>query len=252
MWFFSPRYKHQHHHRHHHHQRILYHRPPRRHRQQAQVWTQTLPFHWPAGHESKRWGESCRTRTFNAQCFLRISPFSSLQYLFILFWGQYLNRSGTGTSVSWLSLTPNALPALKSAFFLSMSCSALACFSCLFLFFQAKNVSRVIRVTSAPRAARYNKEQMLITTIVIDNYQIQWHCYFTIMFWTILLTSVSINSSREIISSFISSFFLSFFRTKPTGRAWRYIQLSLPPGQTQNQPYLLFSIASRKNLHTLN
>lgn len=62
-------------------------------------------------------------------------------------------------------------------------------------------------------------------------------------------TSFSIRSSNEISSCF-SSFFLSFFNTKPGGRAWRYIQLSPPPGQTQNHPYLLFSIASRKYLQT--
>lgn len=64
-----------------------------------------------------------------------------------------------------------------------------------------------------------------------------------------VLTSFSISSSSEISSSF-SSFFLSFFSTKPGGRACRYIQLSPPPGHTQNHPYLLFSMASRKYLHT--
>ena len=64
-----------------------------------------------------------------------------------------------------------------------------------------------------------------------------------------VLTSFSISSSSEISSSF-SSFFLSFFSTKPGGRACRYIQVSAPPGHTQNQPYLLFSMASRKYLHT--
>lgn len=63
------------------------------------------------------------------------------------------------------------------------------------------------------------------------------------------VTSFSMSSSSEISSSF-SSFFLSFFNTKPGGRAWRYIQVSPAFGHTQNQPYLLFSMASRKYLHT--
>lgn len=65
----------------------------------------------------------------------------------------------------------------------------------------------------------------------------------------VILTSLSISSSNEISSS-VSSFFLSFFSTKPGGRACRYIQLSPPAGHTQNQPYLLFSMASKKYLHT--
>ncbi len=100
--------------------------------------------------KAMRWGEEVLFQELDILCLISRSVFDSIRQ--------------TG-----FSLTPNALPALKSAFFFSMSCSALASFSCLLLFFQAKNVTRVIRVTSAPRADRYNKDQM------IDNYQLQWH-----------------------------------------------------------------------------
>lgn len=53
-----------------------------------------------------------------------------------------------------LGHTTNAFPALKSAFLLSISCSNLSIFSCLFLFFHARKDSRVILVTFGPRAER--------------------------------------------------------------------------------------------------
>lgn len=151
-------------------------------------------------------------------------------------------------------------------------------FSCLFLFFQARKVSKVIRVTSAPRAARCrdrDRHQDEQSTDSVQGYISHmeylrssshqaslalcggniWgsnlaasHVYLS-NHKSSILTSFSISSSSEISSSF-SSFFLSFFSTKPGGRACRYIQTSAPPGHTQNQPYLLFSMASRKYLHT--
>ena len=57
--------------------------------------------------------------------------------------------------------TTNALPALKSAFLLSISCSALSIFSCLFLLFQAIKHSRVILVTFGPKAARCQVERLI-------------------------------------------------------------------------------------------
>lgn len=60
-----------------------------------------------------------------------------------------------------VKLTTNALPALKSAFLLSMSCSALSIFSCLFLLFHAIKHSRVILVTFGPKAARYQGKRVI-------------------------------------------------------------------------------------------
>ncbi|EDZ69307.1 hypothetical protein AWRI1631_152520 [Saccharomyces cerevisiae AWRI1631] len=69
--------------------------------------------------------------------------------------------------------------------------------------------------------------------------------------------SVSINSSSVIFGCFssdsLSSLFCSLvFSTKPSGRECLYIHLSPPLGQIQNQPYLPFSTASMKYLHTLS
>lgn len=60
-----------------------------------------------------------------------------------------------------VKLTTNALPALKSAFLLSISCSALSIFSCLFLLFHAIKHSRVILVTFGPKAARCQKKRLI-------------------------------------------------------------------------------------------
>lgn len=103
-------------------------------------------------------------------------------------------------------------------------------------------------------SSSYSSKNILYFFIM--NQKVIYNCPFRIMktnttkrYLSDNFTSFSIRSSKEISSCF-SSFFLSFFNTKPGGRAWRYMQLSPPPGQTQNHPYLLFSIASRKYLQT--
>merc|ERR1719433_2476716 len=61
--------------------------------------------------------------------------------------------------------------------------------------------------------------------------------------------------SSILISSFFSSRFLSFFKTNPGGRACRYIHSFAPfkiIGHFQNQPYLLFSTASKKCLQIMS
>lgn len=64
-----------------------------------------------------------------------------------------------------------------------------------------------------------------------------------------LALSFSIRSSKDI-SSFFSSFLISFFKTKPGGKACRYIHFC-PLGHSQNHPYFDFSTASRKCLQIL-
>ena len=73
-----------------------------------------------------------------------------------------------------LGHTTNAFPALKSAFLLSISCSSLSIFSCLFLFFHARKDSRVILVTFGPRAERCKDKKVnflsLKLSMIISNH----------------------------------------------------------------------------------
>merc|ERR1719509_351177 len=114
---------------------------------------------------------------------------------------------------------PPVFPALKFFAFLAISFFSLSFFSFSFFFFQATKVSSV-------------------TLVSLD--------------WSRPARSFSISSSMLIAWFSLSILFLSFLSTKSLGRACLYLHCLPPLGHSQNQPYLLFSSASRKFLQMMS
>mmetsp|Transcript_10545 Transcript_10545/g.13037 ORF Transcript_10545/g.13037 Transcript_10545/m.13037 type:complete len:221 (+) Transcript_10545:36-698(+) len=122
------------------------------------------------------------------------------------------NMSGFAVNISRPLI--NTTPDLRSAFRFFRLVFSSASFSAAFFAFQAKKRSSVIGVCV---------------------------CSFFL--------SSSISWTIEIVET--SSFFLSFLRMYPGGSACLYLHPK-PFGQSQNQPYFLFSTASRKYLQTMS